>query len=35
MHHADKLQARELRVDTAEIARDAKAAGAEQTTAGN
>jgi hypothetical protein len=33
MHHADKLQARQLKADTAEIERDAKAAGAGQATA--
>jgi uncharacterized membrane protein len=30
MHHAEKLQARELKADTVEIERDAKAAGAQQ-----
>jgi uncharacterized membrane protein len=33
MHHAEKLQARQLKADTAEIERDAKAAGAGQATA--
>jgi hypothetical protein len=35
MHHADKLQARQLKADTAEIERDARDAGAEQATAGS
>jgi outer membrane murein-binding lipoprotein Lpp len=33
MQHADKLQAKELKADTAEIERDAKAAGADQAPA--
>jgi hypothetical protein len=35
MQHADKLQSKELRADTAEIERDAEAAGADQAPAGN
>jgi hypothetical protein len=35
MHHADRLETRELRADTAEIERDAKAVGADQATAGS
>ena len=35
MQHADKLQSKELKPDTAEIERDAKAAGADQAPAGN
>jgi hypothetical protein len=34
MQHAEKLQARELKADTAEIERDAEAAGSDQATAG-
>jgi hypothetical protein len=33
MQHADKLQTKELKADTAEIERDAKAAGADQAPA--
>jgi uncharacterized membrane protein len=35
MHHAEKLEARELKADTAELEADAKAAGADQPTAGS
>ena len=35
MQHADKLQSKELKADTTEIERDAKAAGADQAPAGN
>jgi hypothetical protein len=35
MHHAEKLEARQLKADTAEIEADAKAAGADQPTAGS
>ena len=35
MHHAEKLEARELKADTAEIEADAKAAGGDQPTAGS
>jgi hypothetical protein len=35
MHDAEKLEARELKADTAEIERDARDAGTEQATAGN
>jgi hypothetical protein len=35
MQHADKLQSKELKADTAEIERDAEAAGADQAPAGN
>jgi len=35
MQHADRLQSKQLKADTAEIERDAKAAGAEQAPAGN
>jgi hypothetical protein len=34
MQHAEKLQARELQADTAEIERDAEAAGSDQAPAG-
>ena len=35
MQHADKLQSKELKADTAEIERDDEAAGADQAPAGN
>jgi Protein of unknown function (DUF1269) len=35
MHHAKKLEARELKADTAEIEADAKAVGTDQPTAGS
>ena len=35
MQHADKLQSKELKADTAEIEADAKAAGTDQPTAGS
>jgi uncharacterized membrane protein len=35
MQHADKPQSKEIKADTAEIERDAKAAGADQAPAGN
>ena len=35
MQHADKLQSKELKADTTEIERDAKAAGADRAPAGN
>ena len=34
MQHADKLQSKELKADTAEIERDARAAGGEEVEAG-
>jgi uncharacterized membrane protein len=35
MHHADRLEARQLQADTDEIEADARAAGADQATAGS
>jgi hypothetical protein len=35
MHHAEKLEARELKANTAEIEADVKAASADQPTAGS
>ena len=35
MHHANRLEARQLRADTDEIEADARAAGADQATAGS
>ena len=35
MHHAEKLEAKQLKADTAEIEADAKTTGTDEATAGN